>query len=54
MEKSFRLTAAAASASAPTGRPGSSDGSRIWIPYDVKYVEKARRTGIDWNGPRRF
>lgn len=35
-EGCFQLTAAAARASAPIGRPGSSDGSCIWMPYDVK------------------
>ena len=40
-EREFRLTAAAASVSGPIGHPGSSDGSCIWIPYDVKYVKKA-------------
>ena len=35
------LTMAAASASAPTGCPASSDKHEVWILYDVKYTEKA-------------
>jgi len=35
----FRLTVVAASASASIGRLGSSDGSHIWMPYDVRYTE---------------
>jgi hypothetical protein len=48
------LTAAAARARAPIGRIGSSYGSWIQMPYEVKYAEKARMTGSDWKGPRRF